>query len=52
MTRDGEGAGHYLCDVKCKESQNWFRTNDNNDPVLITVDNVTRNAVVILYQKK
>ena len=29
MTRDGEGQGHYICDLIHKDSQNWYRTIDN-----------------------
>ena len=30
-TRDGDGQGRYICDVKWKDSEyvGWFRTNDN-----------------------
>ena len=52
MTGDGEGQGHYVCDVKSSKSNSWFRTNDNNDPVPISHRSVTKNAVVILYKKK
>ena len=49
MTRDGEGQGHYIRDVKCSQKQQWFRTNDNEDPVPIEVDDVSKHGVVILY---
>ena len=52
MTRDGEGQGHYICDLIHKESQEWYRTNDNRNPVKISMNNVTKNAVVVLYKKK
>ena len=52
MTSDGESQGHYICDVKCKETNSWFRTNDNQNPVAITCQSVTKNAVVILYKRK
>lgn len=51
MTQDGEGQGHYICDVKNLEDQNWYRTNDNKNPVQISVGNVTKNAVVVLFHK-
>ena len=51
MTRDGEGQGHYICDVKTKENQ-WYRTNDNKTPIPIEVKHVTKNTVVALYKKK
>ena len=52
ITRDGEGKGHYLFDIKSSKSNTWFRTNDNNVPLPISIDNVTKNGVVILYKKK
>ena len=52
MTSDGDGQGHYICDVKCSQTNTWFRTNDNMDPYPINLNNVTENAVVILYKRK
>ena len=52
MTRDGDGQGHYICDVKCSQTKLWFRTNDNMDPFPITQESVTENAVVVLYKRK
>ena len=52
MARDGEGQGHYRCDVKEKDTQTWYQTNDNNHPVPISIDNVTKMAVVVLYSKR
>ena len=52
MTGDGDGQGHYICDVKCSKSETWFRTNDNTSPVQISSRSVTKNAVVILYKRK
>ena len=52
MTSDGDGQGHYICDVKSHKSKTWFRTNDNENPVPIPLHNVTKNAVVILYKRK
>ena len=47
----GDSAGHYVCDVKHRLTKSWFRTNDNNIPVPIEPDNVTKLANVILYRK-
>ena len=52
MTRDGDGQGHYICDVKCSQTNAWFRTNDNMDPYKINLASVTKNAVVVLYKRK
>jgi uncharacterized UBP type Zn finger protein len=47
----GESQGHYICDVKDKSSQMWFRTNDNNVPIPISLEDVSKCAYVILYRK-
>ena len=52
MTSDGDGQGHYICDIKSSTSKTWFRTNDNKVPVPISIDSVTKNGIVILYKKK
>ena len=46
-----ESRGHYICDVKDKLSNCWFRTNDNCDPVPINVDDVSKYGYVILLKK-
>ena len=51
MTSDGEGEGHYICDVKWKDYKSWFRTNDNCIPISIMPENVTKNAVVIINRR-
>ena len=51
MTRDGEGQGHYVCDVKWTKSKQWFRTNDNEKPFPISQENVSKNCAVVLYKK-
>ena len=51
MTTDGEGEGHYICDVKDRASEYWYRTNDNRNAVPILSENVTQNTSVVLYTK-
>ena len=51
MSEDGETQGHYICDLEDKQTLVWFRTNDNQEPIPISLDNVTKNAVVILYRR-
>ena len=46
----GESDGHYICDIKDKLSGKWFRTNDNNDPKPIKLEEVSKNAYVIQYK--
>ena len=46
----GQSDGHYICDIKDRLSEKWFRTNDNNDPKPIKLEEVSKNAYVILYK--
>ena len=48
----GQSDGHYICDIKDRLSEKWFRTNDNNDPKPIKLQEVSKNAYVILYKKQ
>ena len=43
--------GHYTCDVKSIETNNWYRTNDEFLPQLIQQQQVTKSGYVILYKK-
>ena len=46
----GESTGHYICDVKEKYSNSWFRTNDSNIPYQINDRDVTKDAYIVLYK--
>ena len=50
MRTDGEGQGHYTCDVKTNNGQ-WYRTNDNEVPVQITKRKLSKKCAVVLYSK-
>ena len=47
----GNSQGHYICDVKDKESNKWFRTNDNRSPVYIEEKNISNLPYVVLYKR-
>ena len=51
LNNDGESQGHYLCDVKDKITNQWFRTNDNRDPISIRPSDVSQNGYVVLYKR-
>ena len=51
MSQDGKTQGHYICDLEDKETLTWFRTNDNQPPIAISLDCVTQSPVVVLYRK-
>ena len=46
----GESDGHYICDIKDKLSNYWFRTNDSQLPILLCTDDVTKLGYCILYK--
>jgi hypothetical protein len=47
----GQSQGHYICDVQEQSSKVWFRTNDNCLPVPILLEDVSKNAYVILLKR-
>ena len=51
VTTSGHSEGHYICDVKDKFTGKWFRTNDNNHPIRIDIQDVSTCGYVILYKK-
>ena len=51
MNRRGDTAGHYTADVKNHKLKQWFRTSDNDIPVPITSDQVTKRGYIILYSR-
>ena len=50
MTDDGEGRGHYTCDIKTKGGH-WYRTNDNEAPFRISNRKLSKKCAVVLYSK-
>ena len=47
----GQSDGHYICDIKESSSGKWFRTNDNNHPIPIESQDVSKSAYVVLYKR-
>ena len=43
--------GHYRADVRNKESDNWYRTSDNECPKLLSEQNLTKMGYIFLYKK-
>ena len=50
LRSSGESQGHYICDIKDHSTNRWFRTNDNNNPIPIDIEDVSKYAYVILYR--
>ena len=51
VTSTDYSVGHYICVVKDRSSGKWFRTNDNNDPIPIREEDVSKSAYVVLYKR-
>ena len=51
LSSTGESGGHYICDVKDKASNRWFRTNDDRTPVQIRTSDVSENGYVVLFKR-
>ena len=51
LSSTGESQGHYICDVKDKNSNLWYRTNDNCDPINLRISDVSQNGYVVLYKR-
>ena len=43
--------GHYQADILDKKSDKWIRTSDDEDPVIISKDNITKAGYIFLYKK-
>ena len=51
LSSSGESGGHYVCDVKDKISNRWFRTNDDCTPIQIRTSDVSKNGYVVLFKR-
>ena len=51
LARTGESHGHYTCDVKDVNTNTWYRTNDNCNPIRIQSDDVSKHGYVVLYKR-
>ena len=47
----GFSSGHYICDVKAKTSNLWYRTNDKTLPLEINTDSVSTQGYAILLRR-
>ena len=51
LSRAGVSQGHYICDIKDKETKLWFRTNDNRNPFQIGTSQVSQKASAVLFKR-
>ena len=45
-------SGHYTCDVKDVKTRNWYRTNDDTWPKMISANEVSQQGYVVLFKKR
>ena len=50
MSEDGRSSGHYTADVKNQITKTWFKTSDNDRPIPIFPEDVTKKGYIILYR--
>ena len=48
---NAESRGHYTCDIKHKETGQWYRTNDDCLPKVITEIEVSKCGYIILLER-
>ena len=51
VTKTGQSMGHYRCFVKDFSNQQWVKTNDDKDPQVVRVEDVTKLGYVILLRR-
>ena len=51
LATNDEGRGHYICDIKHKETGQWYRTNDDCLPKVITENEVSKLGYIILLER-
>ena len=51
LSRAGDSQGHYICDIKNKKRNAWFRTNDDCTPIPIRNSEVSRKPYAVLFKR-
>ena len=52
ISSDTSSRGHYSCDVKDKQTNNWFRTSDATIPHHICSQEVFKKGSAYLFKRK
>ena len=52
LSASGQSGGHYTCDIKDRMSNMWFKTNDEQDPLPIQEEDVSKYAYIVLFKRK
>ena len=48
LQSSGTSLGHYVCDIKEKRSNFWYRTNADSYPIQIDVTEVFKHAILLV----
>ena len=51
LSRAGISRGHYICDIQEKESNLWFRANDDCNPIQLSMSDVSKKAYAVLFKR-
>ena len=51
LSNIGQSSGHYMCDIKGKVANSWFRTNDNCNSFPVPVLDVSKYGYAVLYKR-
>ena len=51
LSRTGISTGHYVCDIKEKKSNLWFRANDDCNPIQLRTSDVSKKAYAVLFKR-
>ena len=49
ISSNGVSLGHYVCDVQSNKT--WFRTNDEKNPEMIEIFDVSKRGYAFLFQR-
>ena len=51
LQTSGTSTGHYVCDIKERTTNLWYRTNDDSYPIEIDVTEVSKQAYSIMFMR-
>ena len=52
MRPSGESFGHYICYIRDSSNGQWFLTNDNDEPLMVNENEISKLSYVILLTRK
>ena len=52
VSPSGESFGHYICYVKENVHKQWYFTNDNDEPIEVDEQDISKLSYVTLFHRK